>query len=416
MPLYLDTARFGSILPECAEMLREFATLLEYEGQFPLFDEFLHHGSASWSDKLTSRFPTLARWLGLPALRQRILTLCGVQTPATVLFASASRHLARVAFQMLSHRCERVLCCDADWPDFQEMLRKQLVQSGGCLRHVQLTDRFRPEEDHRNRELRLAAAWKEHRCDGALITAVSANGYLTRVDRLIDEISKTAGPRYLVVDGAQQAGHVPIELGPGFHGVYLAGTHKWLRSGVPLSFGVFVHGNETSDTNMPIRKAIRLSLVDDSLLLQTANVDLEQPRQTMRLEPLLAASLAIEHALNNRVAEMLQVRRRNVQTLFEIARDTPLSLGISCRQGILHLMLESSRFTSDEIQQHFAKEGLKLSVRKDRGEHGIRISCPATDFTSDEINDLWRIFSKLAQRYGDHHQACSDPDGIHSFA
>ena len=412
-PLYLDTARFGSILPECAEMLREFASLLESEGQFPLFDEFLLHGSGSWPDRLTSRFPMLARWQGIPSLRQQVLTLCGITTPATVLFASASRHLARVAFQMLSHRCERILCSDADWPEFQDMLRKQMVQSGGSLHTVKLEDPLFPDEDPYSREYRLAKAYRNQGCDGALITAVSAEGLTTRVERFSDAISHAAHPAYLVIDGSQQAGHLPIELSPRFKGIYLAGTHKWLRSGVPLSFGVIVHDGESSDANLQIRKAIRLSQVDDSLLLQTADVGLKNPRQTTRLEPLVAASLAIEYALENRVQDMLEIRQRNARHLFEIVTNLQLELSVSVHHGIVELMLDGTDFTAHEIQRQFADEGLTLSVC---GERRLRISCSATEFTESEISRLWRIFGRLADRYCAIHDAASDSDGCHSVA
>ena len=392
-------------------MLREFASLLESEGQFPQFDAFLQHGSECWPQRLTSRFPTMARWQGLPILRQRILALCGVTTPATVLFASASRHLARVAFQMLSHRCERILCSDSDWPEFQAMLRQQLVQSGGYLHNINLTHPFLPDESRHGREYRLAAAWKKHNCDGALITAASADGLVTRVNRFVEAISKDVRSGFLVVDGSQQAGHMPIELGPEFHGIYVAGTHKWLRSGVPLSFGVVVHDRETPDAHMPIRRAIRLSLVDDSLLLQTADVGLENPRQTMRLEPLLAASLAIEHVPENRLQDMLTIRRRNAFRIFNMVTDLQLPLTPRACQGIVQL--QCSGGNAQEIQQHLAEQGLTLSACSD---HRLRISCPAKDFTPPEMNELWRIFGSLVDHYGPVQQQESELDEVQSVA
>lgn len=412
-PIYLDTARFGLILPECAEMLREFASLLEAEGQFPLFDLFLYQGSEHWPDRLKSRFPMIARWQGLSELKRSILSLTGVTSPSTVLLASASRHLARVAFQQLSLRCERVLCSDADWPEFQDMLRVQMAQCGGCLYSARLDDHRFPTENKGAREHQLARSFRNHECDGALITAVAAEGLTTNITSFLDLVSCSTAERNIIVDGSQQAGHIPIELGPRFSGCYLSGTHKWLRSGVPLSFGVFVHDGETTTCHRRIRNAIRLSLVDDPLLLQTSEVGLESPRQTMRLEPLIAGYIAITLALEQDVQKRLEIRKQNASQICEILTNLPLELSFCCSNGIVELRLDGSQISALEIQRHFAGEGIVLSVC---GEQRLRISCPSAAFTDDEVEHVWRVFGGLADQYMSIQRDSLGSDGCHSVA
>ncbi|MFO0944066.1 MAG: hypothetical protein U0930_25300 [Pirellulales bacterium] len=402
--IYLDTARFGQILPECAEMLREFASLLESEGQFPLFNEFLHHGSAAWPQRLANRFPMLTQWQGLSKLKLSVLALCDTTAPASVLFASASRHLARVAFQMLSLRCERVLCSDADWPEFQSMLKKQLAQSSASSYFVTLEDPCSPDSNEDSRLKRMLQAFRDHRCDGALITPVSAQGLTNRVVPFLTQVPNQAN---IVIDGSQQAGYLPIELGPEFRGIFLAGTHKWLRSGVPLSFGVFVHDSDATQSHRNIRNAIQLSMVDDPMLLQTSEVGITSPRQTMRLEPLIAAHISIQTALKHSIEEMLKIRRLNAHRICDILVNLPLGMSFNCRNGIIELRLESTKISAYEIQRYFAGEGITISVCSD---HTLRVSCPAKPLTEAEVDHLWRVFGKLADQYLAAHSLASEGD------
>ena len=96
--LYLDTARFGAILPKCATMLREFATLLESRGQVPQFEEYLNEGGQCWPESMRLEYPVLSAWRGIYQLKQDLLALTGAASSATVLFSGSSRQLARIAF------------------------------------------------------------------------------------------------------------------------------------------------------------------------------------------------------------------------------------------------------------------------------------------------------------------------------
>ncbi|GAB5440094.1 MAG: hypothetical protein Fues2KO_04430 [Fuerstiella sp.] len=408
--LYLDTARFGPILPECANVLREYATLLEEEGQFPQFDDFLINGAAVWADRLQQRFPTIARWKGLEHLKQSIIELCGLPADSTVLLASASRHLAGVIFRLLAQQSERVLCSDLDWPEFQTVLKQSLLQSGGVLERMNARIPNEPDESNRTRTRRMANRCRQRNCDGVLMTSVSNDGLPTEVDIFRESFGDFEPD--IVVDASQHVGHLPLNLGRDFTGTLLGGTHKWLRSGVPLSFAVIAAGDDNGANRTSLRKAIRASQIDDPLLLLTAAVDLNVPRQTARIEPLLAAWLAIQNALEKNLEQSIADRKQNAWVITDIVRNLPLVFAIEWSNGIMRL--RTSPRPAPEVQEHLSDAGLTVSVLD---EDRLRISFPDTPFALDEENLLREAFSGLLVHYSPFEgYECDEEDGAHSFA
>ena len=76
--LYLDTARLGQMCPEAQRADRDFARLAGEEAGSLYYDLFLRAGFFSLPPSLRSRYPGLADWSGVPALKSRIKTALGL--------------------------------------------------------------------------------------------------------------------------------------------------------------------------------------------------------------------------------------------------------------------------------------------------------------------------------------------------
>ncbi|MEP3480188.1 MAG: hypothetical protein ABJZ55_13135 [Fuerstiella sp.] len=389
--LYCDYARFGAILPDCACLLREFADILEAKGQFPAFDPFLIDGSSAWSPELQQQFPVVAQWQGLEALRTDIRELCGAPADSTVLFSGTSRQLARIAFQCLLNECESILCTDQDWPEFQHILKLQVAQAGAILHHTTLRPPDLPIDFPRPDPKTVAESLKKHGCDGMLLTSIAHDGISILPNDVAIQLSHPL--RFSVIDGSQHVGYRPVELPSEFRGIVLGGTHKWLCSGVPMSFAVYVHGKDRAAELRQLRKAVRTSAYDDMLLLRTADLGLNPPNQTMRLEPLLTAFVAVRHALNQNVVSMFQHRCENSHQLFELVREQQTPLFTETRQGFAWAACEI--LSASTIQKILGEQGLTLS---NVGKH-LRFSLPSQPFSAVDNDVIENALAALSNRY-----------------
>lgn len=385
--IYLDTARFGAILPECATMLREFASVLEAESQFPQFNPFLSDGSKVWPERLQSRYPTLARWQGINSLRNSVHQSFGLQQNSRILFSSSSWQLIRMACAILTSRCERILCTDLCWPEYRDILEKQAQLAGCVVTSVGLRQCPFDQFSMAARSDELAKLYRRYRCDGAFLTPVSHDGFSIDVACFLSQLQTPS--RYCVVDGSQQAGHLPMNLPPDFEGVYATGTHKWLRSGMPLSIAAFAY-----DQNNPfqaIRKLIRAGLVDDHLLLQTTPTELEPVQQTIRLEPLLAASLSLERMQKSDLNGMLAAQCRNAEVLRDLVDIHDWATAPLQDNGIVVL---SSQFDhAERARDVLAESGVTVS---DIGYQKLRLSCPTEPLSTTARAALTAAFEQLS--------------------
>lgn len=385
-PIYLDTARFGAILPKCAAMLHEFASVLEAESQFPEFADFLCEGSMAWPERVRQQFPTLAEWQGIESLRSQVRSCFVPDLRSEVLFSSSSWQMMRAACSILTSRCERLLCTDLDWPEFQTMLRDEARRSGCELTCYSLRQFPYPEFSMQERSDAMATYCRDSGFDGMFLTPVSNEGISIDVAHFLSQLNHR--PRYCVVDGCQQAGHLPVTLPPGFEGMYVTGTHKWLRSGMPLTVAALAYTNDNPLRS--IRKLIRCRQIDDQLMLQTTDNNLEYSQQTVRLEPLLAASIALQNLQQSCVPGQLAARSQNSEILRDLIRPQEWRTEPLQKNGII--VLSSEFDTATRARMALARHGITVS---EIGMQRLRMSCPAERFTNDQIEHLHTAISEL---------------------
>lgn len=401
--LNLDAARFGPIHPKCASALREFASLLQNEGAIPQFSEFLLHGATVWPQRTREAYPQIATWPGLPEFKDAIAELVTCVGDFRVLLSGTSRELLRILCSVMASRCERVLCTDADWPEFRAVLEQESARTGLTL--VEAPIRERHQQTHSfGLSRNLAQHYRDNHCDGAFLTPVTSDGIEINVLHFQHALGKIV-PEFFIVDGAQQIGHVPVSLPGIFNGAYLAGAHKWLGSGMPLAFTCLQSANAVT-LEADVRRAIRATQSDDAILLETADVGLAVPQQTVRIEPLILASIAVRHALSTDIKEQISARLRNAHRIKDALKDLGWNLSIQQSNGIVTVPLSAPVPTN--LADDFRSEGVLCSLLPD---NRLRLSMPVAPVSDTSMRQVASAFEKLLGTHG-HHELDDGDQGL----
>ena len=207
----------------------------------------------------------------------------------------------RLAARALFRRCTRVLHTDLEWPGYLRILRAEGTRIGRdavCLpvREKIFRDRISAEE----LVTLVAAHYRRQDCDGLFLSAVSYEGIRFPVGALIELLSLGRAPRFVAIDGAQALGHAPLDL----HScdLYLSGSHKWLRAGLPLGMAFGPRPDSRGLLRMLCEEMIAGRELEDPLLSLTRQIErdaLEPYGETVSLAPLLTVAAATAAAIGD---------------------------------------------------------------------------------------------------------------------
>src|SRR6266849_1228510 len=129
--LYLDTARFGLMVPAAQKAHADFAQLCGEEGGSAHVEEFLRGEPGTSISPIHLRCPGLAGWHGIAGLKESlcILTVAPAGTP--VLLANRSAQLMQLAAKALFRRCGSVLHTDLEWPGYRTIIDSEARRTRG---------------------------------------------------------------------------------------------------------------------------------------------------------------------------------------------------------------------------------------------------------------------------------------------
>jgi hypothetical protein len=182
----------------------DFARLAGDEGGSLFLERFLRHGTGEWPAAVRDRYPGLAEWHGVSALKASLRSLAGSRPDLPVLLAARSAQLMRLAARLLVRPCRNVLTTDLSWPAYQEILLSQCRRSNQRVTCVPVLDmllRGRATEDDVVDFIR--AEFVRNGCDGLFLTAVSNLGPRLPVERIVRAVETAGRTWFTVVDGAQ---------------------------------------------------------------------------------------------------------------------------------------------------------------------------------------------------------------------
>ncbi|MBS0266034.1 MAG: hypothetical protein JSS02_29150 [Planctomycetes bacterium] len=402
--LYLDTARLGRMAPGARRVVRDFVGLAGEVG-LPLYgEEFLRSGFSVLPRPLQSRFSALSAWTGVAGLKSAFRDVVETLHHPGIFLAHRSALLMRLAIQMLTGRCRRVLTTDFDWSAYGNLLdiarrESQTEICGVPLRNSILREKAAVGEI----VSRVASAFVGQECDGLFLTAVTHDGIRFPVVELVREIERQRPVRMLVVDGAQAFCQIPtapiIELADFF----IAGCHKWLSAFEPLGIA-FTNPRVFGPSTRRLPELLRHHGIDDPLLNFTQQLEgntLDAYTETVNVAPLFACAGALKEALRGAISIDHSFRQRllNANRVAETASEAgwkAVQPAIEFQSGILLLEPTSEsvvQLSPLQLRTHFHNRRISLTAY----ENGcIRLSMPDRPFKANDLDLLPNAFLSAA--------------------
>ncbi len=330
----------------------DFIRFAGEEGSSLYWDQFLRSGTAEWPVHLTDRFPALAAWHGIRHLKNRLKQLAGASPRCEVLLANRSAQLMKLAAELLTRYCRNVLITDLTWPSYGNILRLRQRASGlaltrVCVRQQILRDRMGPEE----LISLLVARYVERRCDGLFLPAVDNLGVRLPIHDIVRAIRQHAPVRFVVIDGAQALGHVPLKKTLAACDFLIAGCHKWLCASLPMGLGFFGTRRATKRVPETCDAMLATGTLDDPLLCFSSELEGKPASRfgkTVNVSPLFSCHGAVNDALSdrNRQSNGNVVQTENAKVLIGLLderRWKPVLPHESFRSGIALIRRTSSR-------------------------------------------------------------------------
>ena len=370
----------------------DFVGLAGDEGGSLFFERFLHHGTTAWSAGARERYPGLACWRGVGALKQSLRSLAGSRPDLPVLLANRSAELMRFAARLLCHSCRNVLVTDLGWPAYHEILFDEYREALRRVTTVPVRDAIlqgRITEDEVVEVIR--GEFRRRRCDGLFLTAVSNLGLRLPVERIVRAVEAAGRTWFTVVDGAQDFCHVTADLASEYCDLYLAGSHKWLGAYHPMGLGFYGRRRSRSFIETVLAEGLRTGEIDDPLLRFSGQLEAGVLAETETVS--LASLFACQGAVADAAAPAGGLPRRlaNGSALGAAAAEAgwrPLLPQPALRTGILLLQAERQgrrESSPEEVRSAFFERGVALTAY----EGGVvRLSMPEVPWQPGEVEHL----------------------------
>lgn len=390
--LYLDTARLGQMSPLACDASIDFARFANEHGCTLYFSQLLKDGYSSWPSALRQRYPGLSNWEGVASFKENLRQLAEANRDAEVLLTSRPASLMKCAARLLTGPCRNVLVTDSVWPAYKHILNREL--QGACTEFSVVAIRRKTlRESISSQELIefLVGEFVRRKCDGLFVPLVDNLGVRLPVEELVEQIRRQAELRFVVVDGAQAIGHVPLRIQSDYCDFLLAGSHKWLRAFYTLGIGLFGNPSSRDYIADSLRCWRQAGIIDDPLLEfsdeLTAGID--RPfGETVQVAPLLVADAATREVLSKK-PRTESGSPSNRETITEIAIDAGWkSVAPHPAMASQILLFETRRYRKDPSSED--------EVRRALSSHGVA----ATAYP----NGLLRL--SLPDDPLDHHDRC----------
>ena len=399
--LYLDSARLGLMPPRAQRAHHDFVRLAAKEGASATVVDLLRGGFDCWPREFRRRYPDLGDWRGIGPLMQSVRALAGAPPAAEVFLATHSAPLMGLAARLLCRSCRVIVHTDLEWPPYIEILRAEARRQGRRLVLVPVRDLLPGNREWGDEIISyIVATYRQSGADGLFLTEVTHDGIRLPLARVVNALGLSGSSRFIVVDAAQALGHTPLDLESGPGDLYLAGCHKWIGSGLPLSLAIAPRGRTREQVREVADRLIAARHLDDPLLRLMKSLSagiLDGHGETVNLAPLISASAAISYHLGraDSAARRFEQRVVNASTLSVVASEwgwEPLLSPREYRSGILILRakIEEARSEdADRLRGRFRRRGVSLSAYP----NGIlRASLPDRGWTDDGLGAICSAF------------------------
>ena len=389
-PLYLDTARLGTLSPGARRLHLEFVRLAAEQPSTLYFERFLSDGFSGWPAEYQRCYPSLVRWHGIDALQRQLADLIAPGTAGHLHLASRSSALMRQAARLLCRSCRNICTTDLSWPAYQRILRREARRSGSAITtiHVRnsiLYDRITPGELAGN----IANELRSRRCDGLFLPVVDNLGIRLPIQAIVGAVRERADLRCVVGDAAQAFGHVSLTEAAIACDILIAGCHKWLGAYFPLGVGWF---RDHRPMDVP-RVSDPLARFVDAM----SDGRLARHGETVNLAPLFACQGALGDLAATDSDAAFETQLDNADIVGRLADRTGSSTlhpQRAFRTGIVLLRHATiSGVDSVSLREHLLEQGIVASVYDDGL---VRLSMPRRALRLEEIARLRRALETTA--------------------
>ncbi len=375
--LFLDTARMGQ---PSQDAIRAVAGLSQYwaaNGLSVEFDRFLHEGFDR--DQL-QQFPTLACWRGVSELKACLLHCAGLGENWKALLANRSSKLFELPLGILQRRRRRVMCFESLWPRYRKLFAQRVD-----------TVVFEDTKFSHESGLMEAASdlFRATGCQALVLPAITHFGKVFPYAEIINHLMSCNQVDLVILDGAQEFGHMPIQSVGNAPIFYVTCTQKWIRSGQTAGIAFIspqVDWQETIDA---------VDQTDDPLLqFVCGSADEECFGETVAVSPLIGCRAAIDGLGPERIKVEHQIRqfnRQNLAVILTIRRDLASAQNSS---GMLTFSLGHDAIKHEAtLRGAFLDLGIVLSTFPGGL---VRLSMPETKLTDAQLYWIEAIFNNSA--------------------
>ena len=392
--------------PGAVNALTDFVRLTAEEPSGLYFEQFLQHGMDAWPERQSRRFPGLRYWQGIASLKQSLLHLVGSPPDGQVLLASRSAQLMELAAISQFRVCRSVLTTDLSWPAYDEILRRQALSRKARvelipLRQSILFDRMSSSElvDQ------IAGAYVDRGCDGLFLPAVDNLGVQLPIRQIVraieSRLSKEIG--FVVVDGAQAIGHVPLDLCHDACDILVAGCHKWLRAYLPMGLAFYGRRRSRYIIDQTLVGAQKYRQIDDPLLRFIRQSETDESNgylETTNISPLFSCYGAVTDITRSpdRIREASAVRADNAERILNALTGTGWMWlcpddGLRSSVVLLHSQRAEIRSAAPEsVRAAFRQVGVSLS----NYEAGlVRLSMPDIPLSSGALGQIRKAMASV---------------------
>ena len=399
--LYLDAARMGQMTPSAQWALHDFVRVAGEVGCTLYFERFFKDGFSAWPASYQTRFPGLRWWGGVSELKKTLAGYVGLASASRVLLAGRSTNLMKLAARLLCRGGKPVLVADLAWPSYQRILKRVACKANASLTWLKVRSEILRQDMSAEKIVNaLIDRFLAKKCGGIFVPEVSHDGIRLPVAEIVRAIRQCDPNAFVVVDGSQAFGQMPLDLSQVPCDFYLGGCHKWLGSHLPLGIGFCPNTTTQADVVGACNEFLDRGILDDPLLAFLQSIEAGRQRrftETVNLSPLFSCRGALEDQfIEGPVAGRFRRRLANSDLVRRIARMTgwiPLVPSGELRSASALLQASSAAIRAwnpTELRERFHARGIALTCY-DRGM--IRLSMPSTPLL---INEAGLLIQALA--------------------
>ena len=208
------------------------------------------------------------------------------------MLAGRSTNLMKLAGRLLFRGGQSVLVTDLAWPSYQRILKREARKADARFVCLQVRAGILRRAISAEKLVRMIVdRIFAKKAGGVFIPEVSHDGIRLPVAEIVQAIRQAVPNTFVVVDGSQAFGQVPLDLSRTPCDFYLGGCHKWLGSHLPLGIGFCPNPQTALNVERTCNDMLDRRSLDDPLLAFLESIRTGRQRrftETVNLSPLFS--------------------------------------------------------------------------------------------------------------------------------